>query len=271
MFGFRRAGAIVAVSVLAIAPLGFAVQSADAEVQSASIPEAIAWEVTEAIVIDGNLEEWNLSSPIVLDNESHLIRYTEGVIGGEWTGPLDFSAKVYLMWDRFNLYVGAEVKDDIPFMYRTGFRLDLVDSLGLYLSTNPSADPARTSYESTDFRVLLVIDNNWFDTGIDRDMVENRAGIETRGMYGWYQFDGYKAAVREIEGGYTFEAKIPWSTFSSDEIPLFVPVKGMTIGFDVELNDCDSPCPGSSTCSMVWTGDNSIIQNPSGWGILIFK
>ena len=264
VFVFRRAATAIAAATLAITLLGFAVQSA-------SIPEAIAWKVTEAIVIDGNLDEWNLSSPIVIEREGQLIKRAESGVG-IWSGPTDLSAKVYLMWDESNLYVAAEVIDDTPFMYREGFPLDEADSMILYFSTNPSADPGRGAYESTDFRVVFLIDNCYFDTGIDRSMVDDKRGIETQGMQGYEQvLDGYECAVGGLEGGYTFEAKIPWSNFSSPEIPLFVPAKGMTIGFDVELSDLDATCPGASTCSMAWVGDSTIITNPSKWGTLTFE
>lgn len=228
--------------------------------------KATAWKVIGPIVIDGDLSEWNKSSPIAIDSEGQLIR-----AASQWDGPSDLSAEVYLMWDESNLYVGAEVTDGSPFMSRTGFSIDSLDSMGLYLSTNPDADPARELYESTDFRVLLVIDNDSFYTGIDRDMVSDSKGIETDGMYGGKNvLGGYEVAVGGFEGGYTFEAKIPFSNFYNNQLPEFIPTAGMEVGFDVELNDLDIPCPESACVRMAWRGDEDITGSPKEWGTLKF-
>ena len=37
-------------------------------------PTATAYKATEPIVIDGNLEDWNTSSPIVINTEEQVIR-----------------------------------------------------------------------------------------------------------------------------------------------------------------------------------------------------
>ncbi len=166
--------------------------------------------------IDGDLSDWDKSSPIVINSASQVI-----VEPGLWAGPSDMSAVIYVMWDENNLYVGAEWTDGLeegPFVSRSGMSLDNMDAMVLYFSTDPSADPERTQYENTDFRVLLAMDNKYWDTGIDRSMVVDKAGIETQGMYyGVEPYDvltaGYEVAVGELSGGFTLEASIAWANF----------------------------------------------------------
>ncbi len=220
----------------------------------------------DSITIDADLSEWDTSSPIILDNADQLVRDP-----GQWGGPEDLSAEVYVMWDLDNLYLGAKVQDDTPFMYREGFPPDMADAMVLYFSTDPQADPERTMYDSTDFRVILIIDDYLFNTGIDRDMVGETRGLETVGDGGDEQvLAGYEYAVREIPGGYIYEASIPWANFANEEIPVLVPDEGMVIGFDFSMYDLDFPCPGVATVSMVWTGSSESSNNPSTWGSLKF-
>jgi hypothetical protein len=228
----------------------------------------IAWKATGEIAVDGNLDEWNKVSFVRLDREEQLFRDAN-----QWFGESDLSASVYIMWDETNLYIAAEVIDDTPLMYREGFPPDLADSLILYLGFDPDADPHRTDYLPRDFRIILIIDDYYFNTCIDRSMVADPMGIETIGDYGDDQaFDGYEAAVSIIDGGsYAFEAKIPWSNFSSDQIPVFVPADGVEIGFCVEMSDLDFPCPGVATPGICWTGSGECNSNPSQWGVLTFR
>lgn len=229
--------------------------------------EAIAWRAPDKVVIDGSLEEWDKSSPIELLQPSQLIM-------GDylWGGSYDLSGIFYIMWDDENLYIAAEIQDDVPFTARPGFKPDEADSIGLYLSTNPNANPKRTQYEPTDFRIILMTDGYEFYTAIDRDMVKNPMGIETAGMYGDEQvIEGYEAAVTPTRRGYVFEAKIPFAALSNESLPRFVPQDGLRISFNVELNDIDMPCPGIGAKTLAWVGSAAMRTNPSEWGILIFK
>lgn len=225
-----------------------------------------SYKVTSEVVIDGDLGDWNTSAPAVINQDSQVIRDK-----GQWTGPEDISAEVYLMWDESNFYLAAKVMDDTPFMYREGFPPDLADAMVLFLSTNPGADPSRTVYEATDFRLTMIIDDYYFNTGIDRDMIADNKGYETKGSDGDEQvLDGYECAVTEIEGGYIFESKIPLSNFSNDQLPVLVPKAGMTVGLELSMFDLDFPCPGVATARIGWSSSADIDTNPSLWGAVTF-
>jgi hypothetical protein len=229
--------------------------------------ETVAWEAVGGITIDGDLSEWDLSSPIVLDEASQLVRGANF-----WDGPEGLSGTFYLMWDAENLYIGAVVLDDAPFMAREGFPPDQADAIGIFLSTSPQADPEREAYESTDFQVMFIVDGYSYNTGLYRDTVADPKGIETAGMYGYEQvFDGYEVATVETQDGLVYEAKFPLRNLANDQIPVLVPGAGLLIGFNVELVDIDMPCPGVACTVLAWTGTEKITSSPAEWGVVRFE
>ena len=232
-------------------------------------PRAInAYKAPADISIDGELTEWNLTSAATINVEEQVVRDP-----GQWKekGAADLSLDVYVMWDEENLYLAAKILDDTPFMYREGFPPDMADSLVLFLSTDPTADPARTAYTANDWRVTMVIDDYYYNTGIDRDMIEDNKGFDTVGEDGDEQvLDGYEAYICEIDGGYTLELVIPWACMSNENIPAFVPAAGMTVSVDFGMFDLDFPCPGVATVRMQWAGTDTVDTDPSQWGTLTF-
>lgn len=230
---------------------------------------ATAQQVTEPITIDGDLAEWNTSSPIVLRDPSQLVRD-----GDYWAGPQDLSASVFVMWDEANLYIGADVTEDTPFRAAAEILpFDGQDGFEIYLSTNPAANPSRTAYESTDFRILLLVDNNYWDTAIDRTMVAEPKRFYSKGLGGGQNvLTGFVCAVKRTTLGFIYEAVIPWENFANDEIPLFVPSVGDRIGFNFLITDTPYPCPGTEYVPQIaWTGDDTLARDPGEWGILVFE
>lgn len=225
-----------------------------------------AYKAAGEITIDGDLTEWDTSSAIAANTESQVVRDV-----GQWTGPEDCSFEVYVMWDEDNLYLAATILDDTPYMYREGFPPDMADSLVIFLSTDADANPARTAYTATDFRLTQIIDDYDFCNGIDRDMITDNLGFETIGEDGDMQvLEGFQCAIADIEGGYTYESVIPWSNFSNENIAQLTPESGMTIGFECAMFDLDFPCPGVATVRMEACGSEEADSNPSLWGTLTF-
>lgn len=225
-----------------------------------------AAKVTGEITIDGDLSDWDTSSPMTANTMEQVVRDP-----GQWTDDKDCAFDVYVMWTEENLYLAAKVMDDTPFMYREGFPPDMADSLVVFLSTDPNADPDRTEYTATDFRYTQIIDDYDYCNGIDREMIADNAGFESMGEDGDEQvLEGFECAIQEIEGGYTFECVIPWSNFSNENLPQLKPENGMTIGFEVGMFDLDFPCPGVATVRMQASGSEEVDTNPSLWGTLTF-
>jgi hypothetical protein len=159
---------VVQLTIMVVLTVGIVMGMASPQIVAYQGEPAKAWRAYSGIAINGDLEEWNKTSPISIKMEKQLFRDAN-----QWFGETDLSADVYVMWDAHNLYIAAVVNDDTPFMYREGFPADLADSLVIYMGLNPASDPVRTSYDPTDFRVLLILDDYLFNTAIDRSMVSD--------------------------------------------------------------------------------------------------
>lgn len=257
--GMVRGGLVLA--VILVLMLGLCTSASaysGQQIEAAKAPGEVA--------IDGDLSEWDTSSPMTANTMEQVVRDP-----GQWTDAGDCSFEVYAMWSDENLYLAAKVLDDTPFMYREGFPPDMADSLVVFFSTDPGADPERAEYAKCDFRFTQIIDDYDFCNGIDRDMIADNAGFETVGEDGDEQvLAGFECAVQELEGGYTFECVIPWSNFSNENLPALKPEAGTSIGFEIGMFDLDFPCPGVATVRMQASGSEEVDANPSLWGTLTF-
>ncbi len=230
------------------------------------------------VVIDGNLDEWDLSRGLKISTENQIVDQIE-----HWDGEADCSAELYAMWDEENLYLALDIKDDTPFVYREGFPLDELDAVIFFLSTNPDADPERTAYEATDWRIVTSVEDyygDWFNF-VDRDMIEDNMGYDTQGEYGDERvFDDLEAAFTKTDDGAIYEIKLPLHNLSNDQIAQLVPAAGMTLGFDFSILDVDLPCPGIHSLRMQASADltgrdrspklHDVDTNPSLWGTISF-
>lgn len=227
-------------------------------------PSITAHKATE-VTIDGNLDEWNLDSPAVVEDATQVIR---DVVF--WQGANDCSAKFYLAWDEENLYMAADVTEDTPLGAIEMLPIDGEDNLKLYISTDPSADPARTEYGTNDFLVYFIMDEGFWDTAIDRSMVpkDARQRFVSVGMDGGESvLDGYECAVQNTATGFIWEAVIPWACFSNKKIEVYTPAVGDVLSCNFAITDISYPCPGTEYIpQMAWTGNLKINSDPSLWG-----
>ncbi len=232
------------------------------------------------VVIDGALDEWDTARMLKIDSQGQIIDQIE-----HWDGEADCSMEVYAMWDEENLYLAMKILDDTPLVYREGFPLDELDAVIFFLSTDPNADPARTEYAATDWRIVQSAygykDEYEFFNYIDRDMIADTKGWDTQGEYGdEVVFDDYEAAIATIEGGIVWESKIPLHNLANENIAQLKPEAGMTIGFDFSVLDVDLPCPGIHSLRMQYSSEldgrdrkpemHAVDTNPSLWATLTF-
>ena len=219
----------------------------------------------DSITIDGNLDDWDLSSPAVVNDSSQVIR--DLVM---WQGAEDCSANFYLAWDDENLYFAAEVTEDTPLGAIEMLEIDGEDNIKLYISTNPDSDPDRDYYDTNDFLVYFVMDDPYFDTAIDRSMVDKelRERFVSLGMDGGENvLEGYECAYELTSTGFTWEAVIPWSCFSNDNIAVYEPEAGDTLLCNFAITDISYPCPGTEYIpQLAWCGTSNIDSDPSEWG-----
>lgn len=232
-------------------------------------PVVTAAKMKQPVNVDGKLDEWDLSSPIVIDQPGQVIRDPSF-----WQGPSDLSCTTWVMWDDANLYLAVEVKEDTPYGAVEMLPLDGEDNFKLFLSTDPAADPARTAYGTNDFLLYMICDNQYWDTAFDRSMVakELRQRFTSKGMDGGTDvLEGYQRAASQTATGFVFEAVIPWANFSNQNIPIYTPAVGDQVKFNFAITDISYPCPGTEYIpQMAWMGDIGINENPSLWGNLVF-
>lgn len=235
--------------------------------QEKTPPVAYAYRASEPISVDGDIAEWITLTPIVINDISQVIRDAD-----HWLGPDGTSCVVYVMWDEDNLYLAADVTTTSRFDVIDGLPLDYVDNFMVYISTDPDLDPGRTAYDTRDFLLYLITDNNWWDTAFDRSMVEKRGRFSSAGMEGGENvLEGYEKAVQLTSRGFIYEAVIPWVNFSNNRIPVYTPQIGDVIKFNFAITDTIMACPGTEFVpQLAWTGDRRINTNPSLWGDLVF-
>ena len=232
------------------------------------------------VVIDGDLSEWDTAKHLRIDHEGQIIDQIE-----HWDGEADCAMELYAMWDEENLYIAMKIFDDTPLVYREGFPLDELDAIILFLSTDPEADPERTAYTATDWRIVQSADKykDEFDffNYIDRDMIADPMGWETQGEYGDEMvFEDYEGAIADMEGGIIWESRISLAELSNENIPALVPAAGVTVGFDCSILDVDLPCPGIHSLRMQYSAElegrdrspesYNVDENPSLWGTMTF-
>jgi hypothetical protein len=256
----KRLILILAITIISVFVAASAVAS--------EIPSITAYQAASPIVIDGSLDEWNLSSPAVIEDISQVIRDSS-----LWNGPNDLSCKTYVMWDETNLYLAMDVTEDSPYGAIDMLPLELEDNFKIYISTNPDDDPARGAYSTNDFLLYLIPDEGYWDTAFDRSMVSDHQRFVSKGMEGGESvLTGYEVGTAATEKGFIFEVVIPWANFSNSRIPVFTPKAGDSIKFNFAITDISYPCPGTEYIpQMAWTGDYRINTDPSTWGTLIFS
>jgi hypothetical protein len=201
------------------------------------------------VAIDGDLAEFAGSARIVMDSSGSIVSGTEA-----WKGKDDLSAVISIMWDDGNIYLAAEVHDDVPMVNKSPSERGWDgDGIEIALSSDSKADPSRTSFLPTDYQVVLT-------TGDQKDVKPlNWCWQMSR------SFDQIEMAVVPAKDfkGYIIEAKIPARVFNLEL------KDGLEIDLDIALNDADDT--GSRETQMVWSGDDLFYKEPAMWGKAVFS
>jgi hypothetical protein len=180
--------------------------------------------------IDGFLDDWTLpeSLALVADREDQLTNFRDNA---PWTGPESLSGQLWLQWDEKNLYLAAKVRDG---------REDVVPSpewlwAGDSIEMNVCAEGGR----APDSRFAQIALGQVKDLG---PRVMRYKGAGPNGL-----LPDAVVAARRMEGGYVYEAAIPWRDVSAT--PDFKPAAGRSITTVFGFNDKDA-----GTRLMSWFG-----------------
>lgn len=207
--------------------------------------------------IDGDLGDWpKHRAPIRLERREQLTGELR-----KWDGPEDASARVWTAWDDDWFYLAAEVRDDLISDPVAGFHVYKNDGLEVYFSADARRD--RTHYTRADNQYGLF-------------MEQGRAIV-----YAWSHLSDYSPGARiainrapeegqrltDEPAAYLVEAAIPMQELG------IAPRAGMAIGFNVALNDDDTPDrehPFGQEVQISWTGRRNAWQNPQTFANLVF-
>ena len=145
------------------------------------------------------------------------------------------SAQFRTLWDNQYLYVGVTVvKSNLS---NSSAQLFDDDSVEVFLNT----DNVLTSTNQPD--------DFTFTFGWNNPVVEERQNRTT----------GVVFSTATISNGYTVEAAIPWSTLA------VTPSAGMTLGFDLGVNESDAGCRAGE---LIWNGGFFDTVDPRTFGAL---
>ncbi len=196
--------------------------------------------------VDGDLSEWGGLADVI-----------DQVVfqPANWTGVGDNSATFALAWDDNNLYLAAQVKDDVRAQTQREATIFKGDSLELLLDTNLAGDFAEAKLSGDDFQLGLS----------PGDLA---AGDPPPQPYLWFPKDragvpaGVTMSAKPLGDGYTIEAAIPWPVFG------VTPESGNRFGFALSVSDDDNPAAAEQQ-SMISTASTRKLTNPTTWGTLV--
>ncbi|MFC1576523.1 glucoamylase family protein [Candidatus Omnitrophota bacterium] len=197
-----------------------------------------------SIKVDGNLSEWQGAPQIVLtgDGTKH-VELTLGFVKND----ADVSGVFYLGWDTDNLYLAGKIRDNEIVCEEEDRNIYLDDCVEIFFDTN------KNGYN---------FDINAYDYQLG--IAPYGPGKESQ-IWAW----GYRNrvprnidyAVRMLEDGYTFEAKIPFS-----EVNNFGPDAERETGFSISIHDKDSD---GKTKKLTWSIDSTSQPGKIFFGTLV--
>jgi len=107
----------------------------------------ISSQKTSSVKIDGNLNDWNVSQPYLIDKKVNVVHG-----GFAWNGPQDLSAAVYSMWDDSNLYFAFDITDDKVVQEKTSSDMWEGDHVEMWLDMDFMGDYNEAINSNDDFQ-----------------------------------------------------------------------------------------------------------------------
>jgi len=214
-------------------------------------------EKTEDIKIDGNLKEYSKAKPIYINKKENL-----SVGKNEWKGINDASGTVRVLWDKNNLYMAIEVKDDKPMINNAGKAADAWngDCIEFFLGTH-YIHISRAEKGEYDYQILLIPKGGTFQPDKAFLFSEAGPGLGTRDA----ELKNSEIVAKKIHKGYIIEARISAENFF--EFDGFK--KNMELRFDIGIDDADV---SERKCQIMWNAhDHAVWNNPDLWGVAVLK
>jgi hypothetical protein len=187
---------------------------------------AECYRAKSPVKIDGKLDDWVTACPIPLIGKNQLTVVDPSY---KWT-PQNLNGVAYLMWDDTNLYVAAQVRDDVHHTVGTGDDAIKGDSLIL------AFDPTNRSPEAAQKAFAYYVSAAAPGGGSGAHTIYRPEALSGGLRSGQLFRDSsiYEIVVSKGEGTCVYEMRIPIS-----ELGGIQPGFGAKFGFSIQLNDSD--------------------------------
>ena len=218
---------------------------------SASVEsEVAAVALATPPAIDGDLGEW---ADVPVYGSSFLVYSNDA-----WDGTEDVTAQWRLGWDSNNLYVGAQVIDDVHVQTQVGEQIFRGDSLSLQFDTDRAGDLG-PQLSPDDYQIDLSPGSF---TGVPP------ASFRYRGTTGGSMTNAPGAevaiAAQQTGDGYFLEAAIPWEAIDVQPVP------GIVLGLALNVSDNDTPGEAIQEIMKSHVATRTF-GDPTSWGTLVLR
>jgi DNA-binding NtrC family response regulator len=217
--------------------------------------------VTQEIVVNGELDEWDKSKAIeIKDEKTQFVRRDPS-----YGGPADLSGRIYVARSATTLYIAGEILDDT--LYWNSKTPYLGDGVEIFFDFHPRPE-TRTSPDPKlepgydEFAHQLILHPLADEVRWRFQILHGRtARLDD-------EVDGVRLAglpLRDAKGatiGYKFELALPFSNF-----PAAPTAEGASFGFDVALSDSDGKAEQKNYAT--WTGHSDLSRFPGRFGRLV--
>jgi len=187
------------------------------------------------ITIDGKNNEWPKTIPFSIES------FTQ-VREGNWPGLDAFGVKVWMLFDKENIYLFSRFTSQTPMENPyTLSNINKGDCLELFLGFHKKR---KISYSDRDFHIGIAL-----SSGKPKTWIWNLSK----------ELKGETIVFAKIQNGYTLEARIPLSNLDITEVK-----EGDLLWIDFAVNkQLDKK---EKPIRMVWSGNTGGERNPSVWG-----
>lgn len=179
-------------------------------------PPEMKAEKLDAVKLDGRADEWKGKYAVRLVKPENVVYGRDN-----WKGADDLSAKAYLGYDKANIYLYAEVRDDRHVFWDSASDMWKGDHLEMWLNSPGSELVLQLGFQPGDFNAEKPSAYIWHPKKLDKNVRE-------------HLIKKIELAATKIDGGYALEAKIPATVFGRVSLE-----KGLELRLAVNAGDTD--------------------------------
>lgn len=211
---------------------------------------------TRKIKIDGSLDDWPRTVPIVLRDP----RQVSGTALGAYRNATDISGQMYMLWDEKHLYVAVQVLDDWhrPLKKRASLRQEIPPVDNVLLTFDPRRDTQEIGDDPgrQDDRTFLLAELE----SIGDNLIEWNRRKATKNL----TRGAHMVVDRRVKESVTiYELRIPWRAILPSGTS---PKRRLVMDMQVVLNDYDEPMDTMPQTRVGWNFGMGPQIRPGLWG-----